>query len=207
MIISSYRLGDLVILNLSEKEQEELLLERPDSMGSKYVMEKRKNPEINNNLEIITNIVLSEMDKYKDVLPKDIENSTVIHLRLGDVLCGDKWYEKAKRPFDVEHIENLLSNVTDKKYVIGKCFFGTPAPSPNFEESIIASNKYLSEVLERMNAEHFDGGSADIDLCCAIKCKLFVQGRGLFSRLMVIIREKLGLPSIECECVDQSIHF
>jgi hypothetical protein len=206
-MISSYRLGDLVILNLSEKEQNELLLERPDSIGSKYIMEKRKNPELNNNLEIITNIVVSEMEKYKDILPKDIENSTVIHLRLGDVVCGDKWYEKAKRPLDIDHIEKLLSNVTDKKYVIGRCFFGTPAPSPNFEESIIASNKYLLDVLNRMNAHHFDSGNADIDLCCAIRSKLFVQGRGLFSKLMVIIREKLGLPNIECDAVDQKIHW
>ena len=205
-MLSSYRLGDLVILRLTEKDQSNLLLECPDSIGSKFIMAKKTQPDNNKNLEIITKIVLQELEKYKDRLPKDIENSTVMHLRIGDVMCGNQWFERAKRPFAINDIQSKLSNHSEKIYVIGKCFFGTPNPSQNFDESINASNKYLMDVLIRLKAEHFDGGHADIDLCCAIKCKLFVQGRGLFSKLIVIIRNKLNLPNIECETVDESIH-
>lgn len=217
--VSSYRLGDLVVLLLAEDIQCEILEKYPESIASKYIIEKRKyyckNKNIKenpidyrkNNIDIITKIVLEETEKYKYKLPKDIEESAVIHLRLGDVVCGDQWFEKAKRPFSIEELEKSLGNVSEKKYVIGKCFFGSPSPSPNFEESIIASNKYLSEVLERINGEHFDGGNADIDLCCAVKCKLFIQGRGFFSKLIVLIRGKLGLANIECESVEEEVHI
>ena len=41
-MISSYRLGDLVLTSLlSEDEQKELLTEHPNSIGSKYILEKR----------------------------------------------------------------------------------------------------------------------------------------------------------------------
>jgi hypothetical protein len=45
-MISSYRLGDLVCLQLNDTEKNELLQEHPNSFGSKYIMEKR-----NSNIE------------------------------------------------------------------------------------------------------------------------------------------------------------
>ena len=54
-----------------------------------------------------------------------------------------------------------------------------------------------SEIVEYLDAQHFDSGDADIDLCCGIKSKLFIQGRGFFSKLIVEIRKKLNLESIE----------
>jgi hypothetical protein len=51
--------------------------------------------------------------------------------------------------------------------------------------------------LKELDAEHFDSKNADIDLCLAVKSKLFIQGRGFFSKLIVDIRNKLGLANIE----------
>jgi hypothetical protein len=41
-MISSYRLGDLVLLHLNDHETNQILTEHPDSIASKYILEKRK---------------------------------------------------------------------------------------------------------------------------------------------------------------------
>jgi hypothetical protein len=201
-ITSTYRLGDLVLLYLSEEEKKEILTDHPNSIGSKYIVEKNKNTHIQN-IDLFSNIVLEYIEKNKEVLPKDIENSTVIHLRLGDVIAGNEWHEKLKRPLDVnsiiKSIQSNSKNKDNKKYILGKCFFAKSS-STNYDECITLSNNYLEEVIKSLNAEHFDSGNADIDLCCAIKAKLFVQGKGYFSKLIVETRKKLNLENIETQC-------
>jgi len=201
-ITSTYRLGDLVLLYLSEEEKKEILTDHPNSIGSKYIVEKNKNTHIQN-IDLFSKIVLEYIEKNKEILPKDIENSTVIHLRLGDVIAGNEWHEKLKRPLDVnsiiKSIQSNSKNKDNKKYILGKCFFAKSS-STNYDECITLSNNYLEEVIKSLNAEHFDSGNADIDLCCAIKAKLFVQGKGYFSKLIVETRKKLNLENIETDC-------
>ena len=199
-MISSYRLGDLVLLSLGENEMNEILMEHPNSIGSKYILEKRNNTHCNN-IDLITKIVIEHIVQNFEFLPKNITDSTLIHLRLGDVVAGNEWHEKIKRPLEVEYIKSLVSNDSNPKYVIGKCFFGAMS-STNYEESINKSNEYLHNVINELQAEYFDSGNADIDLCCAVKSKLFIQGRGFFSKLIVEIRKKLNLNSIETSAHD-----
>jgi hypothetical protein len=195
-MISCYRLGDLVILGaLNKDEQNKILIEHPKSIGSKYILKKRNNKH-DNNIDIITEIVLEHIQQNLSFLPKDISDSTVIHLRLGDVIAGNKSHEKQKRPLEVDYIKSLVINDTNKKYVIGKCFFAKPS-STNYEECINLSNIYLQNVINELNAEHLNSENADIDLCCAVKSKLFIQGKGFFSSLIVEIRKKLNLDNIE----------
>lgn len=198
-MISSYRLGDLVLLSLNENEENEILTEHPNSIGSKYILEKRNN--CSNNIDLITKIVLEHVEQNLAFLPKDISDSTLIHLRLGDVIAGNAWHEKLKRPLSIEHIQSLVANDTNKKYVIGQCFFAKPS-STNYEECINLSNEYLQNIINELQAEHFNSGNADIDLCCAVKSKIFIQGRGFFSKLIVEIRNKLNLNSIETTAHD-----
>jgi hypothetical protein len=197
-MISSYRLGDLVILNLlNENEQNEILNEHPNSIGSKYILEKRNNNQCNN-IDIITKIVLEHTQQNLDLLPKDILNSTVIHLRLGDVVGGNEWHEKLKRPLDINYIKLLLTNDTNKKYIIGKCFFAKTS-STNYDECIKLSNEYLQNVINELQAEYLNSENADIDLCAAVRSNLFLQGKGFFSKLITEIRKKIGLTNIETE--------
>jgi hypothetical protein len=198
-MLSSYRLGDLILLNLNEDEIEEMMSDFPTSFGSKYVLEKRKNPS-ENNVDIITRIVLEHIDAIEQTapLPSDISDIIMIHLRLGDVMAGTTRHELQKRPLSINHLKQLVQSDETKKYVMGKCFFAKPS-STNYEECIVHSNLYLQSVLRELNAEHFDSGNADIDLCCAVKAKLFIQGRGYFSKLIVEIRKKMNLPNIETE--------
>ena len=194
--ISSYRLGDLLFVSLKEYEVNKILLEHPNSIGSKYILEKRINQ--GNNIDVITEIVLEHLKTNLNFLPKDIEDSIVIHLRLGDVIGGNEWHEKAKRPLLIEYFESLFLNDTSKKYVIGNCFFASTS-STNYEECITLSNEYLQKIKFSLQAEHFNSGNADIDLCSAIKAKLFIQGKGFFSKLIVEIRKKLNLNNVEID--------
>ena len=125
-MISSYRLGDLVCLGLNTEEKKELLKDHPDSIGGQYILETKSNNR-SNNIDIITKIVLEHIQKYADALPKDISDSTVIHLRLGDVVAGNEYHEKLKRPLPIDYIKSIVSNDTNKKYVIGKCFLPSQA--------------------------------------------------------------------------------
>lgn len=193
-MISSYRLGDLILLNLQPHEQEQLLKDYPDSIGAKYILEKKNNNN-NNNIDIITNIVIEYINKNIELLPKDINESIVIHLRLGDVVAGNELHEQAKRPLPIDYLKSLLKKNIRKKYIIGKCFFASTS-STNYQECINKSNIYLNNVINELEAEHIDYNNADLDLCCAVKSKIFVQGKGFFSQLIVEIRKRLNLKSI-----------
>ena len=92
-------------------------------------------------------------------------------------------------------------------YVIGKCHFGKGESSTNYDECMELSNSYMENVLHLLKATHFDGGHPDIDLCFAVKAKQFVQGRGFYSKLIVEIRRRLGLNSIESKSHDFSLAF
>lgn len=94
-MISCYRLGDLVMLELDNQTKNEILIKFPNSFGSKYILEKRKNNKLNN-IDLITKIVLNHMPHFLMYLPKNITESTLIHLRLGDVVGGNEYHEKQK---------------------------------------------------------------------------------------------------------------
>ena len=158
---------------------------------------------IRESIDLITKIVLEYIRNNRHLLPNDIEECTVIHLRIGDVLAGNKDHEKIKRPLSIEYLKDALKDNYSKKYVIGKCHFGCPShSSTNYEECITLSNIYLQNVLDEMHATHFNSGNADIDLCVAVKAKLFVQGRGYYSQLIVDIRKLLNLQSITTATYD-----
>jgi len=194
-MLSSYRLGDLVLLGLTEDEKSELINENPNSIGTEYILSQK----LSNNIDLITNIVLKHIEKNIHLLPKDIENCTVIHLRLGDVVSGNEWHEKLKRPISVNYLKKIAPN--NKTYIIGKCFF-CKSSSTNYDICTNNSNQYLKNVINNFDAEHFDGGNADIDLCCAVKSKYFIQGRGFFSKLIIEIRKNLNLLNIETSVHD-----
>jgi len=193
-MLSSYRLGDLVLLTLKIEEKMEILHDYPDSLGSQYII---KNQYFKNemNIDLITELVLTTIKKYEPVLPKDIETSTAIHLRLGDVVMGTHDHEKEKRPLSISHLKSKINN-NDKKYIIGKPFFCKES-STNYEECIRESNNYLQNVMQEFGATHFSGDNADIDLCCAVQSKTFIQGPGYFSLLISEIRKKLKKHTIE----------
>lgn len=198
-MISSYRLGDLFEGLLNESETNLLIEEHPNTIGAKYAILSKRFHSDARCIQLMTKIVLGQLWKYSQEhkIPEDIETSTVLHVRIGDVVGGNEYHEKWKRPLELEHLKTVCPK-NQKTYVIGKCFFAAPS-STNYDECIELSNQYVSTLLEELEATQFDGGHADIDLCCAIKAKTFIQGRGYFSKLIVSIRKILKLESIETE--------
>ena len=197
-MISYYRLGDLVLLALSPQEEKKLLDNHPNTIGSSYILNSRVNTTYTNKIKLITDIVVEYSNKNRHLLPTDINNSVVIHLRLGDVVAGTTGHESAKRPHNIEYLQDKLKGCGDlKRYVIGACFFAETS-STNVDECRDKSNLYLNAVLNETNATHLNSGVADIDLCSGVLAKQFIQGKGFFSQLIVNIRRQLNLPSIEC---------
>jgi hypothetical protein len=194
MELSNYRLGDLIFFpglfdsNLLHK----IINDYPDSFASKYIIYQSIHNQ--DNLEVIMNIVLSFIKNNNNLFPNDINEATVIHLRLGDVIAGNTWHEKQKRPLDIDDMKTLLENDNNKKYIIGKQFY-CDTSSTNYDECNLLSIKYLNDVISTFNAIHLDN-TADIDLCCGVMAKQFLQGRGYFSKLIGEIRKKLNLPVI-----------
>ena len=192
--MSSYRIGDIIVQGVNDASlNSELLIENPNTIGSDYILS-------NSNLKLdriglATQIILNHNQKYNHLFPQDVKDSTVVHLRLGDSL-GDHFYEKRLRPIDVSYYQLVIPH--GKVYVIGKCHFGKGS-STNYDECTELSNKYMSDVLNTLGAKHFDGGHPDIDLCFAIKAKHFIQGRGFYSQLIVEVRRRLGLKSVETQ--------
>lgn len=207
-MLSNYRLGD-IILQDHKLLHPEMLTDHPTTIGSDYVLSHDKSDRIG----LATQIVLMHTEKYKHLFPPDIEYSTVVHLRLGDAVGGAHFFERRLRPFVPSYYQSIVpeSNV----YVIGKCHFGKGdsstngnyinESSTNYDECIKLSNSYMENVLHLLKATHFDGGHPDIDLCFAVKAKYFIQGRGFYSKLIVQIRKRLGLISIEAPSHDWSI--
>ena len=215
--INYYRLGDLVYHNYLTKEEEDKILQyHPNTLGSKYIIEKIRNnkDDINDTdyrLLIFIKIVFEYLITIIDKIPKDIIKSLLIHLRLGDVVGGKIWYEIGRRPFQITHLNNLIENDNkngnkyENRYIIGKCHFGEKC-SDNYEESIELSNKYLNNCLELFKATHLSGEDADFDLCCSILSKNFLQGRGCYSQLIVAIRKRLNLDYIDNKDYQNLIH-
>jgi hypothetical protein len=200
-MLSSYRLGDLVLVVLSADEQRELVADYPNSLGAKYIA-YMNNHAYANKIEVMRDLVYSHIAENRNKFPEDITTSTVIHLRLGDVIAGNTPHEQAKRPLGVDYLQGVLSANSDKRYVIGKCFFAKPS-STNYTECIQQSDAYLQRVLSELSATHLDLGDADLDLCCGVACKTFVQGKGFFSKLIVDIRKTMGLRCIETKPEDK----
>jgi hypothetical protein len=190
--LSSYRLGDLIFLSLTNEEKQELLNDYPNSIGASYIRKLSENHFLNK-MQLICSIIDKELQKK--IIPDEIKNSTIIHLRLGDVVAGYESHELIKRPISINELKEVVP-LNDKIYIIGKCFFAKTS-SKNYQECIQKSNEYLNEVISNFNGTYLDLGNADIDLLAGISCKTFIQGKGYFSKLITEIRKKLNKPSIE----------
>jgi hypothetical protein len=195
---SNYRLGDIIIQDMDIGL--DICSEHSNTIGSDYILSHDKS----NRIALATQIVLRHIKKYEHLFPHDIEDSAVIHLRLGDAVGGTHFYERRLRPFEPSWYQSIIPDICQGSvYVIGKCHFGYQC-SANYDECNELSKSYMENVLSLLKATHFDGGHPDIDLCFAVKAKLFVQGRGFYSKLIVEVRRCIGLKSIETPSHDFS---
>jgi hypothetical protein len=187
-MISSYRLGDLVLLVLNDEEKNKIVKDYPYSIGTDYI----RSTNVLHNLDVLCEIVKKWINIYIDSIPANIKNATIIHLRLGDVIAGTQSHEMEKRPLSLDYYKQVINADDNPIYVMGKCFFSYTS-STNYNECIIKSNEYLLSIKNHFNAIHLDNDNADYTLCCAVLCKKFIQGRGYYSKLIVELRKKMGI--------------
>ena len=212
-MLSNYRLGDIIIQGVNDEIiNHDVLVDHPNSIGNDYILSYRvramhQRIELATRIELASRIVLKHTTKHCHLFPHDIAESTVVHLRLGDAVGGTLFYERRLRPLELSYYSSIIPDGT--VYIIGACHFGKTSScndkgSTNYDECIELSQTHMKNVLELLNATHFDGGHPDIDLCLAVNAKHFVQGRGFYSKLIVEIRRCLDLKSIEIESHDWS---
>ena len=203
--ISSYRFGDLLAGWLTDDEKDSLARDHPASLGARLI--QQWHPEVRRRIEQLAELVVHKIAECTAQLPPRVTDSTVVHLRLGDVVCGTHWHEQNKRPLPASALVSAIPQDAPV-LVIGQCFFTAEHSSMDqYDDSRTASAKYLAQVLADLHATHVDGGHADMDLCCGVAAKTFVAGKGHFSGTILAIRKVLGKPSILppgawCGCSD-----
>jgi hypothetical protein len=193
-VVSHYRLGDLCLLDLTDEEKRLLCEEAQNSIGHEVAHYRAFK-----NIPEITKIVERHIKKNKSILPVDIGASTVVHLRLGDVVAGNEPHEREKRPSSPSAVALSIPS-GQPAYFLGKKFFAKTS-STNVSECLSKSDEYLKLVAAEarrssVDVRSFSGGHADVDLCCAVSSRHFVVGKGYFSSLIAKVRSQLGLPSI-----------
>ena len=79
MELSNYRLGDLIFFPglFDSKLLNKIINDYPDSFASKYIIYQSVHNQ--DNLTVITDIVLSFIKNNNNLFPNDINESTVIH--------------------------------------------------------------------------------------------------------------------------------
>lgn len=100
-MISSYRLGDLVILGLGENEINEILMEHPNSIGSKYILDNAKS----HNNQMVKDAITKSGNKYLFSIPYTPMTNSPIENYFNQI----KTYIKKKR--NVNSFEELAKNV------------------------------------------------------------------------------------------------
>ena len=188
---SPYRLGDIISHPAGgcclghQSIAREMQLQYPESIVSRY-LKYSDNPKNFTALELALLDVCPSVNKYPTVL---------IHIRLGDVVCGSSWHEIEKRPFPPKLIAKAI--LPFKTLSIGLCF--------NFHHGAITSKcdkesiDYLKEIKRLLPSAIVFQPSAfpDIHLCAMANAPLFVGGKGFFSRTVFQLRTFRGMPSID----------
>lgn len=132
-----------------------------------------------------------------EVCPKNLrETNILIHLRLGDVVCGQSWHEAMKRPFPVEVLAKALEPYGAGYKKIGLCYDITQSSiSSNCDQE---SREYIAKIKRRFPQafHYYPNAFADIHFCAMMNVPLFVAGRGFFSRSIIEARAQRGLPSL-----------
>ena len=123
-----YRLGDAVYGILEPQEKEQLKVDFPNSIGGKFLKGD------DHTMRGLSNTISSHCKTVP--LPNDL--NTLVHLRLGDVLCGTSSHERGKRPVTVKRLKETVKTVgknDEKVYVVGKSFNAATSTATCAKES------------------------------------------------------------------------
>jgi hypothetical protein len=181
-----YRLGDMVKLAGSALYGVDDLYARryAATIGGRYMLTARAA----NDFTLLSNVTDDVCGAMR--LPH-IPAQTVIHLRLGDVLCKPEERARAPLPADAfsARINALLPAHQAKLLISGNHRHACVAQTHEYLRTIA---RRIPNLITRLDAAH-----ADEDFCKMVNAPTFVAGRGGFSEMALRVRALHNRSSIE----------
>ena len=183
-----YRLGDIIKGYFRNRKQFDYLKKiedkLPDSIGSLYIKRTKninKNLQ-NNNFDILKKII----DDKKQSLELPDKDDIVIHIRLGDIIRGNKNNIKFQNNnwfgTDIGKLEQQIKSIKNIKKVY--LVYGSHKKNIN----IGLNNKYLDNIkkmLEKYNIKPILKNTIpDDDFIFMVNSKKFIQSGGGFSKII-----------------------
>ena len=184
-----YRLGDMVKLSGTGLYGIDTVYARMHAMtiGGRYMNATQRA----NDFAVLSTIT----DDVCSSARTSAELATVIHLRLGDVLCMPTERVKAPLPAEAfsERINSLIPAKESKLLLSG-----------NHRHACVAETRAYLNAVERLiphlrvrHDESHGTSHVDDDFCTLVNAPRFVAGRGGFSEMAVRVRELHNRSSIE----------
>lgn len=141
--------------------------------------------------------------------------SAALHLRLGDVVCGIKTYEKRKRPFSVADIAQSINCVhTSVKIVYGIAEHSNRT-CRKASEDILKAVTTLPNVYAYQKNGQPPQQQSDEDFCTLVHSNVMIRGKGQFSHAAHMLRSRLNKTTVvpgKCseqdgKLVDEPVHL
>ena len=170
----TYRLGDGYFGLLSKGAERDIIKRYPNSILTKYLQRASGNMDSTSMRMIL-----------KETCPKYVYPNgryIAIHLRTGDVICGNRWHEINKRPYNPSYFKKYSNH--SNVYIFSKPFFSAHSSKPCVKES----DAYIKTVLKKTRGTLFVSVNADHAFCVMVKAHEFIPGKGYFSKTIQSLR-------------------
>ena len=180
---NDYRLGDFILIPVPHKKQEHLRTIREkysNSIAGLYYKKTNKSGDIDTLIDVLTE---------NNMLKKN--NNITMHIRLGDVLCENRRYDKKPSPLDkiITFIKTKFKN--EQIHIYTFLHFGGGGHDCR-EKSL----KYINELKKLRNVSLHTAGNPDKDFLEMINSKIHIAGTGGYSNLINMVRKKLNLETL-----------
>lgn len=184
--VLDYRLGDVIFQRLEKPHFARDHLNYKNTIAGTIMEQATYGKPWNTpyDIEMVDHIVLKECQQYNTTF---VANNTAIHLRIGDVVCGNEGHERSKRPYPISGYKLFY-----RPFVFGTVFFTRTSAT----HCIAESNAYVVSVLNVTHGILIKNHTADYDFCAMLSAKTFVRGKGTFSDAISWIRRKRMLKTI-----------
>ena len=187
----SYRLGDLFFgLHVNSTLIQELY---PGSVGARFLHLGAKPGDVTALRKVVDRYCMERQEARNTQLTSR-PPAHVIHLRLGDSVCGGTYWMIKHRPPSVNCIIDTINDLTDPSNVDeeggGVIVWGS-----HNNLCVNQSVAFVKRIVARTGWRVAEEGSADDHLCMMVNARSFIQGKGGFSRLAALLRAVHGQRS------------
>ena len=184
-IPSSYRLGDLFWANLGGSSRLMAACEAHGSLGWHYYQFGNHRHDTGALAEAAS-IVCRRCEPLDSIAQR-----VAVHLRVGDVVCGNSAAELSKRPFPPAAYAKLSLRAPAYIFAVSHASAVSSASGHHCSER---SDAYIQAVQSATNGTLSPVRTADCDVCAMMDAMDFVQGQGCYSAMIAALRTSLHRP-------------